>query len=111
MERYKSESNHFCVYILKIADKPIFKIGKTNKLKYRVINLNQAIYEDWDFYKILSFNCNEDALKVERLFQKELYSFRIKREWFKCAQHVIDDVYQKLVAMALYELDTNSVSI
>ena len=73
----------YVVYFLQISQHPtIFKIGKTNRLKYRMINLNQALFVDTTLYHQVKCCCNSHALQLERKIQKELSIYKIKNEWF-----------------------------
>jgi len=96
LNQYHNETeNQYIVYIIKIQDKNIWKIGKTNKLKYRLINLKQSLYEDFDIYKTIRRDNNEDALKLEGDLKKELQHFNIRREWFNVNKDVIDKLIEE----------------
>jgi len=90
---------HFC-YVIKIEGKDVFKIGKTNRLKYRLINLNQAIYDNWDIYRLISCEDNESALATERHLISQLKDFRLngKREWFSVEKEQMDHILNELNA-------------
>ena len=95
LNKYHNETeNQYIVYIIKIQDKNIWKIGKTNKLKYRMINLKQSLYEDFEIYRTIQRGNNEDALKLERYLKRELHSFNIRREWFNVDKEIIDKLIE-----------------
>jgi len=93
-EKYKLNyllSKEYVVYILKIVDKNIYKIGKTNSLKHRLINLKQSIYEEIVIHSVISCQTNTEALLKEKWLQHQLESYRIpsKKEWFKIPDEII----------------------
>lgn len=91
LNQYHNETeNQYIVYIINIKDKNIWKIGKTNKLKYRLVNLKQSLYEEFEIYKTIRRDNNEDALKLERYIKKELQTYNIRGEWFNVDKEIID---------------------
>jgi hypothetical protein len=100
-ERYKkkySESMASYCYIIKIDGKDIYKVGKTSRLKYRLINLNQALYDNWDIYRLISCEDNHSALATERHLISQLKDFRLngKREWFSVEKAKMDEILSAL---------------
>jgi hypothetical protein len=85
---HEENKNDFVIYVIKIqreieANKYIFKIGRTNKWKYRLINLNQSLYDN---YTVQFINCcNKDqTCRLERYLLNRLFEKRYnnKKEWF-----------------------------
>ena len=84
LDKYHNQNKpDYIVYFLQVSHSPtIFKIGKTNRLKYRMINLKQAFFFDTNLYHQINCCCNTHALELERKIQKELSIYKIKNEWF-----------------------------
>jgi len=98
-QKYKESMASYC-YIIKIDGKDIYKVGKTCRLKYRLINLNQAIYDNWDIYHLISCENNESALAIERRLISQLKDYRLngKREWFLIKKEQMDQILNELNA-------------
>lgn len=95
LNQYHNETeNQYIVYIINIKDKNIWKIGKTNKLKYRLVNLKQSLYEEFEIYKTIRRDNNEDVLKLERYIKKELQTYNIRGEWFNVHKEIIDKLIE-----------------
>jgi hypothetical protein len=95
LNQYHNETeNQYIVYIINIKDKNIWKIGKTNKLKYRLVNLKQSLYEEFEIYKTIRRDNNEDVLKLERYIKKKLQSYNIRGEWFNVDKEIIDKLIE-----------------
>ena len=96
LKRYHEiEKDNFTVYILKIENKNVFKVGKTNRLKYRLINLRQALYENVDIYRLISCPDSNSAISLERKIQHMLKEYRIRREWFECDESKMDEIIKE----------------
>jgi hypothetical protein len=98
LKRYHEiEKDNFTVYILKIEGKNIFKVGKTNRLKYRLINLRQALYENVDIFSLIPCENSSSAILLERKIQHLLKEFRIRREWFECPNNKIEEILAEFI--------------
>jgi len=94
---YDSIPHEWVIYIIKIKDKDIYKIGRSSKIKYRIRNLRVSIYEDFEF-DVIKMCCRESSIKKERYIKEKLQEFRInKSEWFKCNSDVIESLKQKII--------------
>ena len=82
-EYHNNNKPIYHLYVIKIKDKDIYKIGKTNKIKYRLINLRQSLYEEFDIIHLIDCNNNENSLFLERKLHKQLLQYNKKREWYQ----------------------------
>lgn len=104
----------YCVYILKIDNEPIYKIGKTNKLRYRLVNLCQALYQKFEVYRIIPCPSNEEAKMKERFLLDVFEDFRIphKREWFNIPSvDIINDILEKVDDVCVFTDTTDLLPI
>ena len=69
---YSQIPNEHVVYILKIKDKEIYKIGYTNKLSIRLRNLSVSLYEQFDVIKTFRFNTRKESQDAEKAFHTAL---------------------------------------
>jgi hypothetical protein len=84
LNKYHNENKPvYNLYVIKIKNKNIYKIGKTNKIKYRLINLRQSLYEDFDIIHLIDCNTNDKVLYLERKLKKKLLEYNLIREWYK----------------------------
>jgi hypothetical protein len=73
------------IYVIQILNKPYFKIGRSNCLQYRLMNLNQSIYEKFDIIHKIEMCCKKSSMKCERYLLEKLNQYKItnKKEWFE----------------------------
>lgn len=88
---YQNIPNEYCIYFIKIENKNIFKIGRTNKFKIRLKNLKVSLYEKFS-YEILKCCCRESSIKKEKFLKKELECYNIIGEWYDCNIEIIDNL-------------------
>ena len=92
-ERYQSSPIEYVVYVMRIKGKNIFKIGQTNRLKHRLRNLLQGIYEPCHIFCTITTSSNVHARMVEKSLHGVMEEYRLMREWYHCPpDELIDEV-------------------
>ena len=62
---YQELDEQHCCYILKIKDMPLYRIGSSNRLQYRIYNLSQSLPFDFYVYRVFHFPNRIEARKWE----------------------------------------------
>ncbi len=82
MKDYYRIPINFQVYIIKIKNKPIYKVGVSNKLKARLRNLKVSIYEEFDILYVFPHNTRQEARSHEQKIKLCNAIYRIRGEWY-----------------------------
>lgn len=95
---YRKFEERHTIYILKIQDKNIFKIGRTNKLYWRLKNIRVSLYENSDIYELIDCCCKQNALKKENFVKSQLEKYRLRGEWYEIpTTEEIDNVLNNII--------------
>ena len=89
---YYSKPVEHVVYILKITDKDIYKVGKSKRLTHRLYNLKQSLYEPFEVFQLLKFEDAFECSNTEASVKELLKPYNIRGEWFQCTRQVVENV-------------------
>lgn len=79
---YRQLPKSFYVYVIRIEEDNICKIGRTKRLLFRLRNLRAAIYRDHTIH-IIRCTSSQESLALEKHIHKQFASQRLVREWFR----------------------------
>ena len=81
MKDYNRIPVSYVCYILKIKDKEIYKVGRSNKLKCRLRNLKVSLYEEFCVLHQFEHATHNEAVIHERLLKTINAPNKIRGEW------------------------------
>jgi hypothetical protein len=101
MSKYASVPEEHIVYFLKINDHDIVKVGRTNKLQYRLMNITQSLWHDFTVTRVPCC-CSKQAKVLERTLHHILVPHRIKGEWYHMTAELMNTVIQDTIVLCPY---------
>ena len=88
------------LYILKIKDMPIYKIGVSQSVKRRMRDIQSAL--PFDSKLIALFDIN-DAYQCEKEIHDLLKEYELRHEWFEIPADIYTIVKESIMAVCKYQ--------
>lgn len=97
----EAEPNDGCVYVLKVQDEEIFKVGYTkSQIGSRISQIQHGNHKKLELYAALY---TESAKCLERDFLDSLCGNRLRGEWFQTSLDVVDKLILDEIERRLLE--------